>query len=109
MVWLVRLIADTRRPNLRFLRMVTVANVTSYCHRSLLVMLAILVACTSERRTTFDQSHLEKLPERPNVTITAPVDLVGGEFVINDADRHMLWPDTLIDRPRRTFWRRVFG
>lgn len=67
-----------------------------------------LVACSADRVTTLDQSHVEKIAKHPNVIITAPKELIGGTLTIDESETQRLWPDTLIEGRRWTFWRRVF-
>jgi hypothetical protein len=69
----------------------------------------VIAACSPERTTTLDQSYVERIVKHPNVVVTAPKELIGATLTINGNERRMLWADTLIDRPRWMFWRRMLG
>jgi len=72
------------------------------------VLVFMLAGCSPESTSALDKSYMEKLPEHPNVVVNAPKELVGATLTIDESDRRMLWPDSLIDG-RWSFWRKLFG
>lgn len=103
MVGLVRLIVEAKCES------AAVKVTIGWRLRGAWMVAVILAACSGERVTTLDQSYVEKVAKHPNVTITAPKELVGATLTIDASERRMLWPDTVIDSRRWTLWRRIFS
>lgn len=70
--------------------------------KKLLVLALLLAAC---RRTEWDAGELqevrtERIEEHPNVTVTAPKELVFAMLIVDGDKPRGMWPDALIDHPR---------